>query len=114
MQASVACVVAHVSLGLATDITAVFAAVASCSGEGRHNQGFFSQPVSGNRRPPVPVYRTGWSGNRLIPDLNSNFSGEAKPTGIPAGYTGLPAGFAGIPVVSSSFPTLKKWIPGVK
>ena len=29
----------------------------------RCNQGFFSRPVNPNRRPPVPVYRTGWTGN---------------------------------------------------
>ena len=48
--------------------------------------GFFSRPVSGNRRPPVPVYRTGWTGlYRTNPNLNSNFSDEAILTGILAG-----------------------------
>ena len=30
-------------------------------------QGFISQPVSGNRRAPVPVYRTGLTGYRSEP-----------------------------------------------
>ena len=46
---------------------------------GRPGQGFQSRPVTGNRRGPVPVYRTGL-------------------TGLPAGFTGLPVGFTGLPV----------------
>ena len=100
------------------------------------NQGFFSRPVDPNRRPPVPVYRTGWTGNRFIPvkfKIEFKFprrSGSNRYTGRLDRFTGrfgrytgdldgpvpsgIPAGLAGIPVVSSSFPTLKKWIPGVK
>ena len=29
------------------------------------HQGFFIRPSGPNRRPPVPVYRTGWTGYRL-------------------------------------------------
>ena len=32
-----------------------------------HGQGFFYRPPGPNRRPPVPVYRTGWTGYRLKP-----------------------------------------------
>ena len=32
-----------------------------------HTQGFFIRPPGPNRRPPVPVYRTGWTGYRLKP-----------------------------------------------
>ena len=40
-----------------------------------HNmQGFISQPVSGNRRAPVPVYRTGLTGYRWKPvEFKSKF-----------------------------------------
>ena len=38
------------------------------------NQGFISQPVTGNRRAPVPVYRTGLTGYRLEPvEFKSKF-----------------------------------------
>ena len=30
-------------------------------------QGFFIRPPGPNRRPPVPVYQTGWTGYRLKP-----------------------------------------------
>ena len=105
-----------------------------------YDKGFFTRPVDPNRRPPVPVYRTGWTGNRFIPDKRKfefkfprcsgsnrytgrldrftgrfgRYTGDLDgpvPSGIPADYSGLPAG---IPVVLSSFPALKKWIPGVK
>jgi len=37
-------------------------------------QGFISQPVSGNRRAPVPVYRTGLTGYRWKPvEFKSKF-----------------------------------------
>ena len=40
-------------------------------GEGRLTsglrQGFFIRPPGPNRRPPVPVYRIGWTGYRLKP-----------------------------------------------
>ena len=36
-------------------------------GSSTTTQGFFSRPVDPNRRPPVPVYRTSWTGNRFIP-----------------------------------------------
>ena len=37
-------------------------------------QGFISQPVTGNRRAPVPVYRTGLTGYRSEPvEFKSKF-----------------------------------------
>ena len=40
----------------------------------RSGQGFISQPVSGNRRAPVPVYRTGLTGYRWKPvEFKSKF-----------------------------------------
>ena len=48
---------------------------------GSYHQGFFSQSVSGNRRPPVPVYRTGWTGNRLNSNPNSNKFKNSHATG---------------------------------
>ena len=77
---------------------------------------FFSRLVNPNRRQPVPVYRTGWTGNRLNSNPNSNkfkssratgsdrFTGRfdrfefkskfksSCATGLPAGLTGLPGG----------------------
>ena len=37
---------------------------ASGNGGGRWDQGFKIRPVTGNRRPPVPVYRSGLAGYR--------------------------------------------------
>ena len=32
-----------------------------------YEQGFFIRPPGPNRRPPVPVYQTGWTGYQLKP-----------------------------------------------
>ena len=53
-------------------------------------QGFISRSVTGNRRAPVPVYRTGLTGNRSEPvEFKSKFK-SSRATGLPAGLTGLP------------------------
>ena len=59
------------------------------------DQGFQIRPVRSNRRPPVAVYQTGLTGNRLNSNLNSKSHVQPVPTGLiglPAGMTGLPAG----------------------
>ena len=84
--------------------------------EVRWDQGFISRPVTGNRRAPVPVYRTGLTGNRWNSNPNSNkfkssratgsdrFTGRfdrfefkskfksSRAIGLPAGLTGLTGG----------------------
>jgi len=56
------------------------------------HQGFPNRPFGPNRRPPVPVYRTGSTGsgrNRSNSNLNSKNSVQPVRTGLPAGLTGL-------------------------
>jgi len=55
-------------------------------------QGLQIRPVRSNRRAPVPVYRTGLTGNRLDSNLNSKSPVLPVWTAIPAGLIGLPAG----------------------
>jgi len=62
----------------------------------RRDQGFISQPVTGNRRAPVLVYRTGLTGYRSEPvEFKSKFK-SSRATGLPAGLTGLPGGLTGL------------------
>ena len=57
-------------------------------------QGFFFRQVDTNRRPPVPVYRTSWTGNRLKPDKLkiefkwSRWNGRNRLAGQFGGQTG--------------------------
>jgi len=60
-----------------------------------NDQGFFSRPVSGNRRAPVPV---GTGGIQIQIQINSKAPMQPVPIGLPASFTGLPAGFTGLPV----------------
>ena len=60
-------------------------------------QGFQIRPVRSNRRPPVAVYRTGLTGNRLNSNPNSKSHVQPVPTGIPTGLIGLPVGMIGLP-----------------
>ena len=55
------------------------------------NQGLIIRPVTGNRRPPVLVYRSGLAGYRSEPDkFKFKFKFPVQPvrTGIPAGLAG--------------------------
>ena len=47
------------------------------------------RPVRSNRRPPIAVYRTGLTENRLNSNPNLKSHVQPVPTGIPAGMTGL-------------------------
>ena len=61
-------------------------------------QCFSIRLVSGNRRPPVPVYCSGLAGYRLEPvefKFEFKWHSSTGSYGIPAGLTGLPAGLTG-------------------
>ena len=74
-------------------------------GSSTTTQGFFSRPVDPNRRPPVPVYRTGWTGYRLKPAKlkfefkTRSYTGFEHLTGRLDRFTGrfdrLPVGLTG-------------------
>ena len=62
----------HFTMGSDLDPHVVANKAASIEKKGevtaKQNQGFISRPVTGNRRAPVPVYRTGLTGYRSEPD----------------------------------------------
>ena len=57
----------------------------------KDDQGSRIRPVTGNRRPPVPVYRSGLAGYRSEP-VKSKFEFKLPSS---TGLTGIPAGLAG-------------------
>ena len=59
-------------------------------------QGLQNRSVWSNRHPPVAVYRTGLTGNRLNSNPNLKSHVQPVPTGIPIDLTGLPAGMTGL------------------
>jgi hypothetical protein len=62
-------------------------------------QGYFSRPVRPNRRGPVPVYRTGSTGNRQN-QMNSNFKSKFVVQSV---WSSIPTGSSGIPVRFNRF-----------
>ena len=75
-------------------------------------QGLQIRPVRSNRRPPVAIYRTGLTRNRLNSNPNSKLHVQPVPTGLPAGMTGLPAGMTGLGIFYFFEFKFEFWIGG--